>query len=169
MGAVDDPAGIRIRRPRADDDTAPLAAMVASLSQVSLYRRFLGGVSAPVATAELRRELHDREPHGVAFVAEDRDGRIVGEAYAAALDDGSAEVAFVVADPWQHHGVGTLLRSALFERLRTDGVGAVYAEVLLENRPMLELLRDAGLPLHEEASVDGLVRVRVELGGQELP
>jgi GNAT superfamily N-acetyltransferase len=163
MGTVEDPVGVHIRRAR-PDDAERLATTVAALSGRSLFRRFLHGVSAPVATAELGREVRDREPHGVAFVAEDADGRIVGEAYAAALDDASAEVAFVVSDRWQHHGVGTLLRSALFDRLRADGIGIVYADTLLENRPMLELLRDAGLPLHEERCQDGIVRVRVELG-----
>ena len=137
--------------------------MVATLSRRSLYRRFLHGVAAPAATAELRREVRDAAPHGTAFVAEDPEGRIIGEAYAATIDDGAAEVAFIVAVSWQHHGVGTLLRAALFERLRAEGIGAVYAEVFRENRPMLELLRDSGLPLNEERCEDGILRIRVEL------
>jgi GNAT superfamily N-acetyltransferase len=95
-------------------------------------------MSALAASEEFRREVQDQEPHGVAFVAEDPDGRIVGEAYAAALGEGSAEVAFVVADGWQHHGVGTLLRAALFEQLRADRIVMVFAELLPENRAMME-------------------------------
>lgn len=156
-------SAIRIR-PARPDDAKSLGAMVASLSRRSLYRRFLYGVSLTTATAELQREVQDRKEHSKAFVAEDADGRIVGEAYAAALEDGSAEVSFVVTDQWQQHGVGTLLRDALFEQLRADGINVAYAEVHSGNRAMLDLLRDADLPLQMERRDAGLLWVRVELG-----
>jgi GNAT superfamily N-acetyltransferase len=123
-------------------------------------------MSALAASEEFRREVQDQEPHGVAFVAEDPDGRIVGEAYAAALGEGSAEVAFVVADGWQHHGVGTLLRAALFEQLRADRIVMVFAELLPENRAMMEADRTAAAPI---ATASANVHTAVLIASRRLP
>jgi acetyltransferase len=161
------PAGIRIR-PARPDDALSVDRMVDSLSQRSLYRRFLHGVSAAAATAELRREVQDQEQHDIVFIAEDAHGDVVGEAYAAALEDDSVEVSFVVTDRWQHHGVGTLLREALFAGLRVMGIRLAYAEVDSENEAMFELLRDAGFQLHEERLNAGLLWVRIDLAEKHV-
>jgi RimJ/RimL family protein N-acetyltransferase len=162
MKLVSIPAGIRIR-PARPEDAPSLDRMVDSRSQRSLYRRFLHVVSPVAASAELQREVQDREQHSAGFIAEDSHGHIVGEAYAAALEDDSVEVSFVVTDSWQHRGVGTLLREALFAGLRAVGVRLVYAEVDADNEAMLEFLRDAGLPLHEERLNARPLWVRIDL------
>ena len=55
-----------------------------------------------------------------------------------------AEVAVAVADSWQGSGVATALLGRLSERARAEGVRRFSAEILAENRPMLELIEEVG-------------------------
>jgi GNAT superfamily N-acetyltransferase len=136
--------------------------MAGALSQRTVSSRFMGGVSREFAAEELGHEVLAGRTEGEAVVAEDENGVVVGEAYAAYLNPGEAEAAFVVSDAWQHHGVGTTLRSALFEQLRSEGVKTVRLESLPENTALLKLVRDADLPCLER-SVDGTISLQVEL------
>lgn len=47
-----------------------------------------------------------------------------------------AEVAFVVSDKWQNHGIGTFLLKHLMRIARRNGIRGFTAEVLVENKPM---------------------------------
>ena len=55
-----------------------------------------------------------------------------------------AEVAVAVADSWQGNGVATALLDRLAERARAEGIRRFSAEILAENRPMLELIEEVG-------------------------
>ncbi len=73
-----------------------------------------------------------------------------------------AEYAAIVTDVWQGHGLGLALTRHLIEAARRRGIRTFTALVLPENRRMLNLLRDLGLPeriYHE----DGVERVEVTL------
>jgi len=69
-----------------------------------------------------------QEAHGEELVA-------VGSYY---LDPKTnlAEVAFVVGDKWQNHGIGTFLLKHLMRIARRNGIRGFTAEVLRENKPM---------------------------------
>lgn len=75
---------------------------------------------------------------------------------------GRAEVAFVVLDRYQGHGIGTLLLEHLVGIARQLGYSAFEAEVLPSNRQMLEVFANSGLP-QKQRIVDGLVHVEMEL------
>ena len=47
-----------------------------------------------------------------------------------------AEVAFVVSDKWQNHGIGTFLHRHLMRIARRNGIRGFTAEVLTDNKPM---------------------------------
>lgn len=149
-------------RPARPEDVAGVRAMTRSLSRETVHSRFMGGGSRELASEELRHEIVAGRTEGEALVAEDDGGTIVGEAYAAYLNPTEAEAAFVVSDAWQHHGVGTALRLALFERLRSEGIKTVHLETLPENTALLQLVRDAGLPTKERFA-DGAITIRVDL------
>ena len=153
-------------RPATPGDAERVAAMAHRCSRRTISLRFMGGVSESAAIDELEREVRAAAPLGEAFVAETTDGELVGEAYAARTGSDEAEVAFVVADRWQHHGVGTALFATLLQRLRAEHIRDVWAETSTDNLPMLRLLRDAGVPAREERE-SGSVRVHLQLA--EVP
>jgi len=157
---VTDPR-IQVRRAR-PEDAAGVKALASSLSPHSVRLRFMGGVSREFAIEELRHEIVAGRTEGEAFVAEDQRGSIVGEAYAAYVSPTEAEAAFVVSDAWQHRGVGTALRSALFDQLRSEGITTVHLETLPENTHLLQLVRDAGFPTKERYE-EGAIAIRVDL------
>ena len=58
-----------------------------------------------------------------------------------------AEVAFVVIDHYQHHGIGILLLWHLARAARPNGITHFVAETQADNRGMLGVFRDSGYPV----------------------
>jgi GNAT superfamily N-acetyltransferase len=79
-----------------------------------------------------------------------------------------AEYAAVVADRWQGQGLGLALTRRLIEAARRRGVNWLYALVLPDNRRMLNLLRDLGLP-EQIRHQDGVERIEVDLVDRSGP
>jgi GNAT superfamily N-acetyltransferase len=102
---------------------------------------------------------HDREAlvalDGPDIIAVGRFDRLPG------TDD--AEVAFVVADGWQGHGVGTHLIEQLARRARTEGVTRFVADTLGENYRMRDVFRHSGLMASSQTDA-GVVHVVLNLG-----
>src|SRR5579864_878490 len=100
-----DGSTLHIRAMHCDDEPL-IARMYEKLSADSIYLRFFSPVSPRMATAlEMN---HTGEPTNAARVAV-LGGEVVGAARYDIVDTGTAEVAFVVADEFQGHGVATLL------------------------------------------------------------
>jgi RimJ/RimL family protein N-acetyltransferase len=121
-----------------------------------------------LSPAELARFTSVDHETREALVAVDAAGDIVGVARLDRLANGSttAEIAFVVADRWQHHGVGAALFDLLATRARELGVTRFVADTLAGNHSMRAVFRQAGLAYRE--SLDGgVVRVIIELGPPE--
>jgi acetyltransferase len=59
-------------------------------------------------------------------------------------DSKRAEVAFVVADQHQHHGLGTYLLERIIDIARREGLGELEAVMLSDNLSMMDLFRRAG-------------------------
>ncbi|RIQ18251.1 bifunctional acetate--CoA ligase family protein/GNAT family N-acetyltransferase [Jiangella rhizosphaerae] len=125
-------------------DLAGVVDLHRRMSPESHYLRFFGtNPRMPLDIAE--RICVAPEVAGHALVA-CLDGRIVGVAHHEPPDrDGVAEIAIVVGDDLHHRGVGTLLVEHLASRARAHGVTAFRAEVLGQNRAILQLFADAGL------------------------
>jgi acyl-CoA synthetase (NDP forming)/GNAT superfamily N-acetyltransferase len=76
------------------------------------------------------------------------DDELVGVAHFEVLADPSeAEIALVVDHRHQARGLGTLLLEHLASAARQRGVKRFVAEVLKENASMIQVFRDAGMPL----------------------
>jgi GNAT superfamily N-acetyltransferase len=71
-------------------------------------------------------------------------GRVIGVARYSRTGPACAEVAFVIEDAYQHHGVGHRLMSRLRQIALENGIEQFIAEVIPGNIPMLRLLREAG-------------------------
>ena len=83
----------------------------------------------------------------LALVAE-TEGRLIAVGrYDSAPGETEAEVAFVVSDEFQHHGIGALLLDELARAASERGITAFRAETLFENRTMLDVFHHAGFPV----------------------
>jgi GNAT superfamily N-acetyltransferase len=74
-----------------------------------------------------------------------------------------AEVAFIVADEFQHHGLGSILFERLAQTAKHASIGELCASVLAENASMLAVFHSAGFPFSEERIGD-VVELTVEIG-----
>jgi acetyltransferase len=64
--------------------------------------------------------------------------------YVMNTDGESCEFALVVADEWQHRGIGTELMRALIEAARQRGFKRIEGEILTENTNMRALVEKLG-------------------------
>jgi RimJ/RimL family protein N-acetyltransferase len=129
-------------RPIRPDDTSRLVAFHGGLSARSIYRRFFSP-HPRLSEDEVKRFTCVDYVNRFAFVAEEGD-RLVGVArYDRTPGTISAEVAFVVADEFQHHGIATLLLELLANAAWRSGITRFYASTLAENREMLGVFLDS--------------------------
>jgi acyl-CoA synthetase (NDP forming)/RimJ/RimL family protein N-acetyltransferase len=136
-------------------DAEAVRAMHAAMSPDNLYLRFFS-LSPHNAEREAARVCRERGPDHAALLAWLGD-RLVGVAsYEPAAESGTAEVAFAVPDDMHGRGIATLLLEHLVSAARERGLHAFTAEALPENRAMLGVFADAGLPVRRTMA-DGVV------------
>jgi RimJ/RimL family protein N-acetyltransferase len=71
----------------------------------------------------------------------DADPELIGVGrYEPTAEPDTAEVAFVIEDRWQGKGLGTMLFTALLDAARDRGIHRFRADVLADNRRMLDLI-----------------------------
>ena len=126
-------------RPLRDGDVDTVAAVFARLGEQSRRMRF-NGPKPCLSAAELRQlAMVDGGHHAlVAYV--DGDPRPVAIARLARAADG-AEIAFAVADEYQHRGIGSALAGELIADARAAGITEIIALVRSDNPDALALLR----------------------------
>jgi RimJ/RimL family protein N-acetyltransferase len=61
-----------------------------------------------------------------------------------------AEVAFVVRDVWQNHGIGSFMLRQLIGIAKRNGIAGLTAEVLRENKGMQQVLHKSGLKISSQ-------------------
>jgi RimJ/RimL family protein N-acetyltransferase len=132
---LDNGVDVEIRPIRAGDKGL-LAEGMRHLSERSAYQRFLSPKYA--LTARELRYLTEVDFHDhVAYVAVRADAPDVlvgvGRWVRLGADSEVAEVAFVVADELQRHGLGTALGEALAHAARERGVSRFVATMLPDN------------------------------------
>jgi GNAT superfamily N-acetyltransferase len=156
-----DGATIRIRAIRPDDQDR-LHDHFKGLSELSIYYRFMG-FKRDLTPQDLTRltELDFRNHVGLAAtLTEDGRERFVGVGrYICGADPHRAEVAFAILDGFQGRGIGTLLLEHLALIADANGVTEFDADVLGENRQMLEVFAHSGFESHRLLD-SGVVRLR---------
>jgi GNAT superfamily N-acetyltransferase len=145
-------------RPIRPDDAERLVAFHNHLSPHSCYLRFFS-FHPHLSVAEVERFTCVDYLDRLALVAE-IDGILIAVArYDRHEGTAEAEVAFVVADEYQHHGIGSLLLDELVVAAREQGITTFLADTLSENTTMLGVFRHAGFEV--EASTEwGTVYLR---------
>jgi RimJ/RimL family protein N-acetyltransferase len=139
--ALADGASLHLR-PIRPDDAPRLVELYGRLSQHTAYQRFFTVMKRLppdwarfLAAVDYQRRL--------ALVVEDpRDGALIAVARYEPTDRAdTAEVAFVVLDAWQGHGIGRRLLDELLSAADARGIHRFRAFVLADNARMLRLLR----------------------------
>jgi acetate---CoA ligase (ADP-forming) len=157
---VRDGSTVCVRR-AVEADVPAVLAFFGSLSLDSLYQRFLG---LPALTpARVRALTVPDAPRATVLVVESH-GRIVAFAgfYPPSANATHAEVAFAVADALQGHGIGTRLLEQLAAVARSQGIDTFDADVLGENRRMLEVFRECGYGVSSRIA-SGICQVTLSL------
>lgn len=142
-------------RPRAlePSDEARLVRHFRRLSADTVYRRFFTPI--PTLDGRLLAALlavdHDRHEALVITVG---DEIIAVASYHRHADEpATADVAVMVEDGWQHHGVGRHLVRQLSRLAASRGVERLHADVLPDNRQAVALIRRMNRSPH--ARLDG--------------
>jgi acyl-CoA synthetase (NDP forming)/RimJ/RimL family protein N-acetyltransferase len=148
-------------------DVPAVAAFMEGVSRESLHRRFMGAVAhvargaiEGMCAAEPRERLSL-----LAIIGQEPDSRVVGiGSYISMRVGGSAEVAFLVRDDFQGRGISTLVLERLAGIAAANGFAGFEAEVLADNRAMIDVFRDSGFEVHQAALGGGSVHVQFPVG-----
>jgi acyl-CoA hydrolase len=126
-------------RPIHPTDEPRMRDLFYKLSEATIYYRFMG-YQKIVPRKQIQDFVYIDHRNDVTIVgtlpeAHGEDLLAIGSYY---LDPKTnlAEVAFVVSDKWQNHGIGTFLLRHLMRIARRNGIRGFTAEVLVENKPM---------------------------------
>lgn len=164
-------------RPVAPGDLARMTAFFEGLSCATRYFRF-GSCGFDLSAAQLT-EICRPDPmrcRRFVVVSDELQGESQVETQIACgrlwiEDDGSCDLAIVVADAWQGGGVAGPLLRALIQDARERGLSTIRARVLGSNTRMLALARRNGFAVtadSERAPVRNLILPLVATSGGVL-
>jgi GNAT superfamily N-acetyltransferase len=154
-------------RPIRPDDADALVALHARLSASTIYRRYFGA-RPHLAPADVERFTRVDGRYRFALVALRGRDLVAVARYEGRAGERSAEIAVVVDDALQHHGIGRVMLERLSDVAAEAGLDELAADVLTGNAAMLGLLRTLGLPRRTESDGD-TVTVLIEVSRADLP
>jgi acetyltransferase len=147
-----------IIRPIRPEDEPMMVKFHEGLSDRTVYLRYLHAMklSQRVAHERLTRICFIDYNHEMALVVE-RPNRETGEREILAVGrlqklhgTKDAELAVLVSDAWQGHGIGPELVSRLIKIAKDEKVERICADVLADNSVMQRILSKSGFKLHRE-------------------
>jgi RimJ/RimL family protein N-acetyltransferase len=129
---------VRIRPIRPDDDQS-LVEIFNHSSPQTVYQRFFSAL--PALTPDMAKRLSNVDSlHRLALVAE-TDAEPVGVARYEPTDQPDVvELAVVLVDDWQNRGLGRIMLREILRAAEQNGIRRFRADVLADNRRMLQLL-----------------------------
>ncbi|PKN18385.1 MAG: acetyl-CoA hydrolase [Deltaproteobacteria bacterium HGW-Deltaproteobacteria-6] len=150
-------------RPIKISDEPRLKDFIYSLSEQSLYRRFMS--TRKDVPHEVLQSLviidYTTEMAILAVVPKGENEEIVGVGrYYINGSTHTAEVAFAVKDMYNNQGIGSELLAYLTYLAKRQGLLGVTAEVLAENHPMLHVFNKGGFDL-EKKNIAGLWELKI--------
>jgi RimJ/RimL family protein N-acetyltransferase len=133
------------------DDTARLQSFHAHLSMDSIIFRFFRTVPR-ISDEQATQFTHVDYVNRMALVATRGEGEaeeiLAVVRYDRTTEEREAEVAFVVQDAWQGHGIATALLHQLAAYAHAHGVDRLIALTMGSNVRMLDVLHNCGFPCH---------------------
>lgn len=154
-------------RPIRADDEARLAAFHAGLSSRSVYQRYFHTSSLAQRITEARLALTCRvDPAlGLALVGERvADGEVLGLGLLTRTAPATAEIALLVMDRWQGHGLGRALLRQLVVEAGAIGLRRLHGDMLADNDAMRAVMRHNGFVVSAVPGDAALLRAELELG-----
>ncbi len=144
-------------RPIKPEDEPLMAELFSTFSEQTIINRFFQ-LKKSLTHDELARYCqvdYDREIALVAVLESQDRERIIGVCRLTIMPDGeNAELAVVIGDPWQGHGIGKALMAKTIEVAREKGLKNIWMDVLRDNNPMKGLARKFGFKLAESEDPD---------------
>jgi len=152
-------------RPTTAADAERIRVLYEGLSDQDRYRRFFGAFRPRAAWCREWATIRERGGYGIIAIVHELDGgeSVAGEAGYVLRRDGDGDLAVAVAASWRGW-LGPVLLDVLSERAAASGVSNLHADVLLENGPMLAVLRR-----HDPATLGhdrGVVHLSIGTGGR---
>ena len=130
-------------RPITPGDAAAVDALFGRVSRETIYYRYFS--LRPVVPHEEFDALVQADGFEVGALVMIQHDLVIGIAqYHRDPGRDDAEVAFLVDDAFQGHGVGTMLLEHLVDHARHHGIRRFIADTLTENHRMLRVFADAG-------------------------
>jgi RimJ/RimL family protein N-acetyltransferase len=157
-------------RPIRPSDTERLCAFHAGLSADSIIFRFFR-LMPVLSEQDAEHFTHVDYQNRMALVATtmvDSSEQIIGVVRYERLGTHRAEVAFVVADRWQGHGIATILLHRLAIYAHAHGINTFVAVTMGNNTRMLEVLRHAGFP-HTLRYIGGDIEAELDITAAPQP
>jgi RimJ/RimL family protein N-acetyltransferase len=158
-------------RPAVPADRALLVEAFERLSPESRYRRFFAPIQSMSGSLLDYLTAVDYVDH-FAWAAISAEPGLLGEPYGVGVsryvrlaDPAAAEMAVTVVDDWQGKGLGRILLDALVLEALENGIERFEGDVLVENRPMQEMLRRTGARFRPEGN--GVLRFSIDLPARD--
>ncbi|MDX1890807.1 GNAT family N-acetyltransferase [Mycolicibacterium sp. 050158] len=139
-----DGATVTVRQLRADDYDA-VVLLSLSLTERERYLRFF--TTHPGYLDDWARSVtNSDDPRQCAIGAFEDDALLGVGGYVSTGEPGRAEISVVVAHDQHDRGVGTVLLTMVGMIARDNAIQHLTADVLAENRSMMQVIADTGLP-----------------------
>lgn len=152
-----------VLRPIDPSDAPRLIDLHHHLSFEAQYYRFFGPKpELTTAESEYLANVDFHKRFAIVGEAEiDGERCIVGVGRFDINEPGRAEAAIVIRDDFQHVGLGSAILQRMREVAKGAGLKAFVAEILAENKPMIDLL--ASNNVETEPARAGIVRVEAPI------
>ncbi len=157
--------GVVHLRPIRPDDAPAVEAFHAGQSAESIYLRFFAPLQR-LSERDLRRFTTVDHVDRVGLVATLGDS-IVGIGRYDRTEDATAEVAFNISDAHQGRGIGSVLLEHLAAAARERGVRRFVADVLPQNRRMIDVFGEAGYTVRHRYE-DGVIALEFDISPSEV-
>lgn len=158
-----DGSTVHVRAIRADDDER-LRIFHHQLSPDAIMFRFFHFLPE-LPSQDVTHFTHVDYVNRMALVATTDTGEaeeILGVVRYDRITETEGEVAFVVEDHWQGHGIATALLHLLASYARTKGITTFIAITMGNNTRMIEVLRNSGFPWTSHFA-DGTLEVHLDI------
>jgi RimJ/RimL family protein N-acetyltransferase len=142
-------------RPIRSEDADLLVRFHRGLSPDSIYRRYFS-IHPELSDAEVRHLTQVDYVDRFAFIVETGDALVGVGRFDRVPNTTTAEVAFIVADEYQHQGIGLLLLDHLADEAWSLGITNFTAETQSDNRSMMGVFKASGFPVSSRFEGDAI-------------